>query len=847
MFMLKKTVLLLCLVFITFGLENADAFLFQLDIGDTGQPVKAGWEEFTGNGNNESDPKTEIYNVGGLSISVSLQTGNINDSGYRDYGGGDLGGDMVYPDDENGPVDGRVILTLGDLPAGEYTLTSYHNDTKSSHAQKDPIDVSVAGAVSASTSDLGVVQTKCSDDNCLGSSTVTFTANGTGDVIITYTPTTDAGVVSKATLCGFELELTSTTTLVQFETESSSGAEDIGTAYLNVNLSSPEDVNTITVNYTVTGGTADGNDYTLNPGILTFAPLETSQQIEITIVNDGGGEDDETIEITLSSPTNAQLGTITQHTYTIEDMNPNIAFDMSASDGPENVSPVSVPVSLSKLWNEIVTVDYSVTGGTAEGNGVDYILEAGTLQFDPCDETEYIVINLVEDDFHEDPDETIEITLSDPAGGKLGSITQHTFTILPQMVTLCPRGDLDGDCDVDYNDVKLFAGQWLDPMGSCSGYDCANFDEIDNVDMIDFAILASNWREDVFAVVINEFMASNDETLEDPNESGEYPDWIELYNGSPLPVDLGGIYITDKLDNPTKCRIPDGLTIGPGEYLVFYADEDPEQSSMHLDLKLSASGEAVALFDTNGSTMIDSIEFGSQSSDISYGRYPDSSEFWRFFSTPTPGSQNEGAYLGEVADTKFSHDRGFYESAFNLSITCDTSNSNIYYTLDGSEPDESTGLLYTGPITNINQTTVLRAAAFKPGYLPSDVDSQTYIFLDDVIDQAGMDPVVVYNPSYSSIIKDALKSIPTISIVMDSDDFDNLQLQDSRDGTKEELATSIELIYADANDGEGFQINCGIEGHSWPASSEDNNKRSYRLLFKSEYGPSRLSFPQIRR
>jgi len=64
--------------------NNSSAFPLRVDIGDVGQGVKSGWEEFSGNGNNENDPKTEIYDVCGLSITVALRTGVLNDSGYRD-------------------------------------------------------------------------------------------------------------------------------------------------------------------------------------------------------------------------------------------------------------------------------------------------------------------------------------------------------------------------------------------------------------------------------------------------------------------------------------------------------------------------------------------------------------------------------------------------------------------------------------------------------------------------------------------------------------------------------------------------------------------------------------------
>jgi len=825
--------------------NSASALSLKVDFGDVGQPEKSGWEEFTGNGNDEIDPKTEVFDAGGFSISVSLRTGVLNDSGYRHYGGGDLGGDMVYPDNYNGPVNGRVILTLGNLPAGSYTLTSYHNDTKDTHAQQDPIDVSVGGAITGSTDDLGVVQTKRPDDVNLGSSTVTFTADGVDDVNVVYTPTTNNGTVSKAVLNGFELDLLGgVVSTVEFDSSSSSDFESVSAVVLSVSLS-PSTPNTVVVDYNVTGGTAMvDEDYTFSAGTLVFVPDQTAPEyINISIINDGAPEDDETIEVTLSNPVNAQLGTTAQHTYTILDPRPRVAFDTTIGEGREDVAVVHVPVSLSWSWADAVTVDYNVTGGTAEGSGVDYTLESGTLQFDPCEVTEYIGISLVEDELHEDPDETVEITLSSPTGAKLGTNIVHTFTILPAMVRICLAGDLDGDCGVDGNDLRLFVDQWLDSQGSCSGQGCANLDGLDGVNMHDYVMLAMDWLEQVQPIVINELMASNDSVLEDPDEEGEYPDWIELYNGGLLLLEIGGLYLTDDLGNPTKWQIPGGVSMPAGGYLVFYADEKDPLGDTHTNFKLSAGGEEVGLYDSDGVTLIDSIEFGPQVSDISYGRYPDAGSDLRFFATATPWEENAGAYLGEVADTKFSHNRGFYDSSFNLAITCETDGSEIHYTLNGGEPNEVVGAgtyLYTGPF-EVNETTALRAAAFKPGYLSSDADTHTYIFLDDVVNHANMNAGVV--ATYSGVIEDAFESIPTLSIAMDANDLANLQDQDSRDDpgdphAKEELPTSAELIYADANEGEGFQINCGIEGHSWPL-----DKRSFKLIFKSIYGQSLLEYP----
>ena len=51
-------------------------------------------------------------------------------------------------------------------------------------------------------------------------------------------------------------------------------------------------------------------------------------------------------------------------------------------------------------------------------------------------------------------------------------------------------------------------------------------------------------------------MAANDTTIEDPDEAGQYPDWIELYNASDETITLNGLYLTDDTNEPTKWQIP---------------------------------------------------------------------------------------------------------------------------------------------------------------------------------------------------------------------------------------------------------------------------------------------------
>lgn len=120
-------------------------------------------------------------------------------------------------------------------------------------------------------------------------------------------------------------------------------------------------------------------------------------------------------------------------------------------------------------------------------------------------------------------------------------------------------------------------------------------------------------------VVINEIMASNQTAIAD--ENSEFDDWIELYNTSAAVVDLSGWYITDKSDNLTKFQLPNATSIDANGYLILWADEDQEQGSLHTNFKLSASGETLILLDSF-QTVIDSISFGQQTTDLSYARSP---------------------------------------------------------------------------------------------------------------------------------------------------------------------------------------------------------------------------------
>ena len=140
---------------------------------------------------------------------------------------------------------------------------------------------------------------------------------------------------------------------------------------------------------------------------------------------------------------------------------------------------------------------------------------------------------------------------------------------------------------------------------------------------------------------INEFMASNDTSFAD--ENGDYDDWIEIYNPDSVAVDIGGMFISDDLADLTAFQIPatapDSTTIPPKGFLVLWADKESEQGVLHVEIKLSGGGEQIALTAPNGA-VIDSLTYGEQTADISYGRTTDGGPDWQFFTDPTPGASN---------------------------------------------------------------------------------------------------------------------------------------------------------------------------------------------------------------
>lgn len=370
-------------------------------------------------------------------------------------------------------------------------------------------------------------------------------------------------------------------------------------------------------------------------------------------------------------------------------------------------------------------------------------------------------------------------------------------------------------------------------------------------------------------VIISEFLASAENSAGLKDEDGELQDWVELYNRGPTAVSLAGWSLTDDPEEPALWVFPN-ITLSAGGRLIVFAsgkDRKPIQagSRLHTNFELSNDGEYLALFDS-ASPRAAASEFRDdypvQRDDYSYGI--DATGAWRYFQAPTPGQPNGASQIiGVTPIPRVSHERGYVFASFSLTLTNELAGSVIRYTLDGSPPGPATGLIYSGPL-QITNTTTLRSAAYRDNYLSSRIVTHSYIFPSQVLRQPNnppgfpvglevmsgypsdyeMDPEIVNDPAYARDMESALLVLPILSIVIKREDMfgaaNGIYTHPLNRGAAWERPCSVEFIPASGDD---FQIDCGIQIQGNAAREPIKQpKHPFRITFKGDYGPKRLSY-----
>lgn len=317
-------------------------------------------------------------------------------------------------------------------------------------------------------------------------------------------------------------------------------------------------------------------------------------------------------------------------------------------------------------------------------------------------------------------------------------------------------------------------------------------------------------------VFINEFMASNTGLTVDPDFK-ESADWIELYNAGNSVINIGGYIITDNFNDNKKWQVPDGSSIEPGGFLMVWADS--HNTGLHTSFNISASGEELAIFTASGE-LVDSVSFGVQEPNISMGRKTDGGSSWVFFTKPTPGAENSiETYTGITQNVpQYSVFGGIFKSAVTLEIT-NTFGGEIRYTLDGSDPSETSAVV-NGPI-QINATTIVRSRIYQQGKVPGRIITHTY-FIDT---------------------ENKIGSLPVVSIATNPANFwdpeKGIYVQDFK--PEWEVPVNIELFENDGSDRAAFNLAAGtkINGlYSWQLP-----QKMLGIYFRKEYGEGKLAYP----
>ncbi|MBI5774146.1 MAG: immunoglobulin domain-containing protein, partial [Verrucomicrobia bacterium] len=344
-------------------------------------------------------------------------------------------------------------------------------------------------------------------------------------------------------------------------------------------------------------------DYDLTPGVLTFAPGETSNSIPVVIRDDTMAEPNEQIVLMLRNAYGA-VTNIASHVLTIQDndaapLQPSVGFAAAASTNAESGIPLVLAV-LSQPATNSVTVDYRVTGGTATADS-DFTLAAGTLTFAPGQTAQAVPVALINDTEIE-TNETVIIVLTNATGATLTTLTNHTLTLtdndLP-LVTLAATSTNASESGV--------TGAWtLTRTGDISTNLTVNYVITGTaVNGTDYATLATNFTFDLNAATGTVTLTPLADALIEGTEAAT----LTLTNGAGYLVTtprVGTVFITDT-NTPTvtiTATVPNASENGPtaGEFTVTRAG--PTNASLTVNFTVTGTASNGVDFASIGTSIV---------------------------------------------------------------------------------------------------------------------------------------------------------------------------------------------------------------------------------------------------
>ncbi len=249
-------------------------------------------------------------------------------------------------------------------------------------------------------------------------------------------------------------------------------------------------------------------------------------------------------------------------------------------------------------------------------------------------------------------------------------------------------------------------------------------------------------------------------------------------------------------------------------------------ANLHTNFKIASDGEAILLTNSSGA-MEDMADSTAIPTDISYGRQPDGGDTWSFFPEPTPMGSNNTQGFGDYCETpQISHQGGFYPGPFIVTLSIESDNHQIYYTLDGSIPTENS-YLYLEPMF-IQSTKVIRAAVIDNECFPGEVITHSYFINEEStlpVVSLSTDPYNLWDEEYGIYVlgNDAEWNFPYFGA-----------------NFWEDWERPIHIELYEPNGELGFNLDAGVKifggwSRGWP-------QKSLAIYARSSYGASEINY-----
>ncbi len=307
-------------------------------------------------------------------------------------------------------------------------------------------------------------------------------------------------------------------------------------------------------------------------------------------------------------------------------------------------------------------------------------------------------------------------------------------------------------------------------------------------------------------LAVNEIMTSNNSYLY--QSDGQTYDWVELKNISGEAINLSDFAISNDSSDPLLFKLPEQV-LQPGELVVIILSGNTELTGRYTHAPFSLNKRESWFYVSHlEDGYSDYIHVTQAPLNGSVGREEGSCDVF-YYDLPTPGQENGQGYAEISAAPFVQTPGGIYNDVDSVSVVL-SGEGDIYYTLNGSVPDNNSRL-YTGPIT-LTKTTTVRAIAYKENQLPSAVVTAGYIINEN-------------------------HTLPVLSVSADPDSM----FGGSGIYTNYTANVEIPCNMALYEENGSFSIDCGIKmfGHT----GLEMAKKSFKVNFRGRYGDGLLTYP----